>query len=326
MKRKILSALYNAGDYVSGQELCDQLAVSRTAVWKVINQLKEDGYVIESVPHKGYRILDRPDRITAEEIGSRFSDKFAEWKIAYYDILDSTNNEAKRLAEDGEKRTALVLTEQQTGGKGRRGRTWVTPRETAVMMSLLLHPKIAPEHASAVTLVMGLAIARACRKFCEVDAKIKWPNDIVVDGKKVCGILTEMSSEIDYINYLVIGVGINANSTEFPKELEEKATSLKLLTGKRVDRAGLIVESLEQFADCYGKFLQTQDVSLLLDEYNALLAGKDGQVRVLEPNHEYCGISRGIDRHGDLLVEREDGTVEAVYAGEVSVRGIYGYV
>lgn len=326
MKASILSALYETDGYVSGQELCDRLSVSRTAIWKVINQLKEEGYVIESVPRKGYRILERPDCITAEEVKSRLRGRLAEWNIVYYEQIDSSNNEAKRMAEAGEQRTTLVLAGEQTGGKGRRGRTWVTPKDTAIAMSLLLRPSIRPEHASAVTLVMGLAIAKACREFCGLDARIKWPNDIVIDGRKICGILTEMSSEVDYINYLVIGVGINANIASFPEELQQTASSLLLLTGKKVDRAGLIAACMEQFASSYELFQQTQDVSLLQEEYNAMLVGIDDRVRVLEPGHEYVGISRGIDAKGDLLVEREDGVVQPVYAGEVSVRGIYGYV
>ncbi len=130
MKASILSALYEADGYVSGQQLCDKLAVSRTAVWKVVNQLKEEGYVIESVPRKGYRILERPDCITAEEVQSRLQGRHAEWNIVYYDRIDSSNNEAKRMAEAGEQRTTLVLAGEQTGGKGRRGRVWVTPKDT----------------------------------------------------------------------------------------------------------------------------------------------------------------------------------------------------
>lgn len=327
MKSKILSALRSASGYVSGQELCDELEVSRTAIWKVMNQLKEEGYVIESVPRKGYRLVSHPDSITAEEIESRMAPELSDWKVVYYDSIDSTNNEAKRFAENGETEKTLFVAEQQSGGKGRRGRTWVTPRGSAIAMSLLLpYPKIAPDHASMVTLVMGLAVTKACRKICRIDAKIKWPNDVVCNGQKLSGTLTEMSSEVDYVNYFVIGTGINANIMEFPEELSKTATSLKLLTGQQTDRAGLIACCMEYFAVYYEKFLETQDLSLLLDEYNELVAGTGGRVRVLEPGHEYCGISHGINAQGELLVEKEDGSIVQIYAGEVSVRGIYGYV
>lgn len=326
MKTKILSALNRAEGYVSGQELCDDLSVSRTAVWKVINQLKEEGYVIESVPRKGYRILERPDVVTAEEVESRLDTRWAGHPVISYEVIDSTNNEAKRLAEAGAENGTLLVTELQEHGKGRRGRVWSSPPKTAVMMSILLRPDLPPEKVSSVTLVMGMAVAKACRNFCGVESCIKWPNDVVVDGKKICGILTEMSSEIGAINYLVCGAGINANITEFPEELRDKADSLCHLTGRHIDRAGLIGECMKQFEYYYEKYLETGDVSLFLEEYNELLAGKDDRVRVLEPGNEHDGIARGINGKGELLVELPDGSLEQVYAGEVSVRGIYGYI
>lgn len=327
MKTRILSALSAAEGYVSGQELCEELKVSRTAVWKVINQLKDEGYEIESVTGKGYRITKRPDRITAEEITSRLRTEWAARPVHYYEIIDSTNNEAKRLAEqqnatDG----TLIVAEEQAQGKGRRGRGWVTPPKTAIAMSLVLRPQLPPDRASMLTLVMGMAVAAACREACGVQAGIKWPNDVVAEGKKICGILTEMSSEVDYINYVVIGVGINTCIDDFPAELRQTAISLHTLMGSRPDRARLIAACMEKFEWYYGRFLERQDLSLLADEYNAILVGKGGSVRVLSPGNEYNGISEGINSAGELLVRREDGTVENIYAGEVSVRGIYGYV
>lgn len=248
------------------------------------------------------------------------------YKRIHYEKIDSTNNEAKRLAEAGAADRTLITADYQESGKGRRGRSWEMPAGSSVIMTLILRPQIRPEHVSAVTLVMGLAVAQACRSFCKVDAKIKWPNDVVVGSRKICGVLTEMNCGADGIHYLVLGVGINGNIEEFPLELQDKATSLYLLTGKPLDREGLAAACLEQFEQYYSRFLETEDVSLMLDEYNSLLAGKDAAVRVLEPGNEYCGISRGINAAGELLVEREDGRVEAVYAGEVSVRGLYGYI
>ncbi|MDO4323707.1 MAG: biotin--[acetyl-CoA-carboxylase] ligase [Lachnospiraceae bacterium] len=326
MKSRILRALSHTEGYVSGQELCEELEVSRTAVWKVINQLKEEGYEIESVPRKGYRILKRPDTITAEEVGSRIETKWAGKTIYSLETVDSTNNEASRLAENGAAEGTLVLAEEQGKGKGRRGRSWVTPAGSAVAMSLVVRPQIPPSRASMMTLVMGLAVAYGCRDCCGVETGIKWPNDIVVDGKKICGILTEMSSEIDYIKYLVIGAGINTNIESFPPELQQKAVSLHQITGSRPDRAALIAACMKRFEEFYEAFLETQDFSLLRKPYNDLLIGIGSKVRVLEPGNEYDGISEGIDEMGELLVRREDGTLEKVYAGEVSVRGIYGYV
>lgn len=324
-KSAILAALRRTDGYVSGQELCDCFKISRTAVWKIMNQLKEEGYEIESVSRKGYRILSWPDCITAERVGGMMETSWAGRYLKYFDVTGSTNNEARKLAEHDAPHGTLVLADCQQHGKGRRGRAWTTPPGTSIAMSLIVRPQIRPDHASMMTLVMGLAIAAACREMCQIETHIKWPNDIVVNGKKICGILTEMSSEIDYINYLVIGAGINVNLTDFPEELKSMATSLCLEAGEKTDRAALVAESMKQFENYYEKFLETQDMALLRDEYNGLLAGKDAPVRVLEPGNEHCGISRGINDRGELLVELEDGTVEAVYAGEVSVRGIYGY-
>ncbi|MCD7762482.1 MAG: biotin--[acetyl-CoA-carboxylase] ligase [Lachnospiraceae bacterium] len=374
MKTEILTMLTQSDGYVSGQALCDRLGVSRTAVWKVINQLKEEGYEIESVTGKGYRITGRPDRITAEEIASRLNTDWAARSVRYFDSIDSTNNEAKRLAEQGAPHGTLVVAEEQTQGKGRRGRTWVTPAGTAIAMSLILRPEEAsspdntvgsasdrcktageplhPDRAPMLTLVMGMAVASACREVCgftstvsthcEQDESpiltgtaldgaapsigIKWPNDVVAKGRKICGILTEMSCEVDFINYVVIGIGINTAIDEFPPELQETAVSLHTLMGSKPDRAKLIAACMKAFERYYTLFMKTQDYSLLMAEYNELLVGKGGRVRVLSPGNEFEGISEGIDPMGELLVRREDGTTEAIFAGEVSVRGIYGYV
>ena len=218
MKEKILNALLGKTDYVSGQELCARFGVSRTAIWKVMNQLKEDGYEIEAVSHKGYRIVSYPDKITAEEVASRMKTRWAGSKIEFLEKVDSTNNYAKKIAENGALSGTLVLTENQYGGRGRRGRIWENPPGSSIAMTLIVKPKLPPNHASMMTLVMGIAVARACREISGIDMKIKWPNDIVAQGKKVCGILTEMSAEPDSIHYVVIGVGINVNIDAFPKE------------------------------------------------------------------------------------------------------------
>ena len=326
MKSGILRALSQTEGYVSGQELCEKFHVSRTAIWKVINQLKEEGYDIESVPRKGYRILARPDKITAEEILSRMDTQWAGKNISYFECIDSTNTEASRQAENGAISGTLVVAEEQGKGKGRRGRSWMTKPGSAIAMSLIVRPDIAPDRASMVTLVMGLAVAKACRECYSIEAKIKWPNDIVVNGRKISGTLTEMSSEIDYIKYLVIGTGINTHVEHFPEELSKTAASLHRIIGRVPDRAELISCCMKWFEVYYDKFVETQDFSLLKNDYNGMLAGVGGAVRVLEPGNEYTGISRGIDERGELLVERQDGELKSVYAGEVSVRGVYGYV
>ena len=318
--------LRQSDGYVSGQELCALLNVSRTAVWKRIRQLQEEGYVIEAVPHKGYRIIGYPDSIAAKEVESRLTTRWAGHPVLYFETIDSTNQYAKKAAENGAAEGTLVIADEQTGGKGRSGRHWTTPPKSAVAMTLILRPTLPPECISMSTLVMGYAAARACRMLYDLDVKIKWPNDLVKDGRKLSGTLTEMSAEINAVNYIVIGIGINANIKTFPDELKETASSLALELGHDVNRAELICRVLECFEEDYEKFLSTGDLSLLQDDYNELLVNTGRTVRVLEPGHEYTGTALGISEKGELLVRREDGTVIPVYAGEVSVRGVYGYV
>lgn len=266
------------------------------------------------------------DQITPEVIGRYLKTDWAGRRICFYEAIGSTNDEIKKIARQGAPEGTLALAEFQDRGRGRRGRRWVTPAGSAVAMSLLLRPSIAPMNASMVTLVMGLAVAAACRELYQIDARIKWPNDVVAEGKKICGILTEMSIGADQIDYVVIGTGINTFVQEFPKELEQTAVSLHQMIGRRPDRAELIAVVMEKFEAYYGKFLEKEDLSLLQEEYNRYLAGRGGVVRVLEPGNEYQGISEGINERGELQVRRADGRIESVYAGEVSVRGVYGYI
>ncbi len=327
-KSDILALLRNSKDYISGQQLCEQFGVSRTAVWKVINQLKEEGYQIESVTRKGYRLLSCPEVFSESEIASRITTDWAGKKIYHYDKTGSTNIDAKRLAEEGAPHGTTVVAEQQNQGRGRRGREWESPAGTAVYMSIALKPDFAPDKASMLTLVMALSVAEAITELTGLEAVIKWPNDIVVNKKKVCGILTEMSAELDYIHYVVIGVGINANNSlsEFTEELRKTATSLKIESGKSVSRAAMVERVLFYFEKNYDIFVRKLDLSELQEAYQKHLINLNADVKVLDPKGEYNGIARGINTTGELLVEKEDGTIEAVYAGEVSVRGLYGYV
>lgn len=326
MRSKILNILRNHDGYVSGQELCEKFGVSRTAVWKTIKLLKEEGYEIKAVPNKGYHIVSYPDVILAEEVKSRLQTEWAGKHVQYFETIDSTNNKAKQLAEEGAPHGTLVIADRQDAGKGRRGRDWSTLPGTAIAMSLIVRPQIRPEKISMLTLIMGLAVVSACNQLPGVDARIKWPNDIILDGRKICGILTEMSAELNAVHYLVIGAGINVNMLTFPEEIQEIATSLALVTGCKVNRAELIQRCMEYFEQYYEEFKRTEDMSVLMKPYNQLLVNLEKEIRVLEPGSEYTGISLGINEQGRLLVKKENGELEAVYAGEISVRGICGYV
>ena len=320
MKAELLKILREAEDYVSGQQLCDHFGVSRTAVWKVIRQLQEEGYQIEAVKNRGYLLKKDavPDVMTVPEIISRLHSRWMGRNCIFLETVDSTNNYLKRAAEDGAVNGTLAVAEEQTGGKGRRGRSWETPKGTNIAMTILLR--------SRLTLLMAMAVVRGIQKETGLQAGIKWPNDVVVDGRKVCGILTEMNTEVDYINYVVIGTGINVNQTEFPEEIREIAGSLKLSAGYPVARAGLIASIMEELEDLYEVFLKTEDLSALKDEYNRNCVTCGHEIRVLEPGHEYTGMTDGINDLGELVVKKADGETVCVYAGEVSVRGLYGYV
>lgn len=326
-KHEILKVLRTSESSVSGQELSGRIGISRTAVWKHIRALQEEGYEIEAVNRKGYRLVGIPDTIASGEVGSWLGTRRMGTRIRYFASIDSTNQCAKRIAEsEGAQDGTLIIADEQTAGKGRSGRHWVTPPGEAIAFSLLLRPKLAPERISMVTLVMGLAVARAVNSLYGIDAGIKWPNDVVAKGKKLCGILTEMSAEIGEVHYIVIGVGINANLTRFPEEIRSIATSLKLETGCEVNRAQLIAKVMEEFERLYGMFEEDGSLKRLKDDYNALSLNMDRPVNVLDPKGAYTGTARGIDEEGALTVEVEDGTVRQVSSGEVSVRGVYGYV
>ncbi len=326
MKTKILKMLNESEDFLSGQQLCETFGVSRTAVWKVIDQLKKEGYEIEAVRNKGYRLVGRPDLLSKSEIESRLKTDTMGRPVVYYEETDSTNTRAKEAGEEGMAEGTLFVADRQSAGKGRRGRQWSSPSGENIYMTLLLRPQINPSKASEMTLLMALAVADGIKKCTGENVGIKWPNDVIIGGKKVCGILTEMSTEIEYINYVVIGVGINVNQETFPEEIENVATSLKLAVGDMVDRAALTAEVMESFERIYRKFLESEDLAGVREEYESMLLNKNQKVRVLEPGHEYEAVALGITETGELIVQTPDGEVQHVYAGEVSVRGVYGYV
>ena len=257
-------------------------------------------------------------------IADQIHTKWAGKTVHFARETDSTNLWIKRLAKEGAPEGTLALAEFQSAGRGRLGRSWEVPEGTSVMMSILLRPKFEPQYAPTLTLVMGMAVAKAVKNL-GFDVSIKWPNDVVVSHKKICGILTEMGVRDGKIDYAVIGVGINVNIKEFPEEMADKATSLYLESGREFDRSqipGLVMEAFEEY---YEKFAATCDLSGLKEEYESILANYNQPVRVLA-KEPYEGVARGITDGGELLVEKTDGTIVAVSAGEVSVRGLYSYV
>lgn len=264
--------------------------------------------------------------MTAEEWAYHLPVRWAGRQVIYLEETDSTNEQAKRLAEEGAVHGTLVIAEQQNNGKGRRGRSWSSPHGTDIFMSLVLKPELKPECASMVTLVAALSVCQAVEAVTGLKPMIKWPNDLVLNKRKVTGILTEMSADPGRIQYIVLGIGINVNRLEFPIELKDMATSLRLEAGRQISREELTEAFLKYFEDDFEQYEKTGDLRTLMGEYNKRLINRGNEVRILEPAGEYSGKALGINEKGGLMVERENYRIEVITSGEVSVRGVYGYV
>lgn len=326
MKSELLKALQDADGFLSGQELSERFGVSRTAVWKVIAQLKAEGYEIESVTRRGYRLTGAPeDSYTEHGLLSARDTAWIGKNLIFFSETDSTNTQVKRLAEEGMPHGTLVIADAQTGGRGRRGRSFTSEKNVGIYMTALLRPEIQPANASRLTLLSALAVRRGIFEATGLETTIKWPNDIIASGKKVCGILTEMGTEEDRVSYVAIGIGINVSNSVFPEELEKLATSIFLETGEKPGRTAIVWAVWSAFEELYEKFLPTQDLSRVMDEYNSLLINRGREVEILSEESPCRGVARGINENGELLVETEDG-IRKVRYGEVSVRGVYGYL
>ncbi|MCT4663239.1 MAG: biotin--[acetyl-CoA-carboxylase] ligase [Tissierellales bacterium] len=329
MKQKILEFLIkNENDYISGQEMSEKLGVSRNAVWKHIQNLKKEGFQIESIKHKGYKLVQleehQKDCLNYGLISPYLDTEFIGNKIYYYDSVGSTNVEAKKLADKNSGEGWIVIAEEQTEGKGRLGRTWQSPKKTGIWMSIVLRPDVEPREVPQLTQLAAAALIEALAKF-GIEAQIKWPNDIVINGKKICGILTEMTGTIERLNYIILGIGMNVNleKNDFPEELLDKATSIYMENGQKMNRQELVGEVLNSIEKYY-KYFVAHDHEKYLDvcRANSVLIGKT--VRIIKHNKERKGVAVGIDNNGALIVEIE-GKLEKVISGEVSVRGLYGY-
>ena len=350
MKAKILELLRRKGDYVSGQELCELNNVSRTAVWKAIKALEKEGYHIEAVRNRGYRLVEAEadpgseggeDIFSKNEISSRLIEAAGVKEVVFLPCIDSTNSEAARRA-DASDSGLLIVSEEQTAGRGRLGRSWNSPAGSNVYFSLMIKPDLNTNVAPMLTLIMALAVCRGMEKVLCGEAlgtsgrkgasrpddlpMIKWPNDIVFGGRKCCGMLTEMSCEEDRIRYVVIGVGVNVRRQDFPDEIKETAVSLEEACGKKIKRSLLVAEMINEFGPLYERFLEEKDLGFARKAYFDRLINSGRRVRVLDPRGEYEGTCRGISETGELLVEITDGSIVKVNSGEVSVRGVYGYV
>ena len=323
---ELIEFLKEKNDFVSGQEIADAMHISRNAVWKQIEHLRKEGIEIEAVTGRGYRIVNTSDAFGEKSIRSLLHTKWLGRELLFFDEIDSTNDELKRRADKGAEEGLVAVADIQSKGKGRRGRAWETPAGVNIAMSYLLRPGLAPDIAPMMTLIMAIAAAKGIREVSSLDVGIKWPNDIVVNGRKLVGILTEMTAEPDYIHEVIVGTGINVNTESFPEEIKATATSMRIEGGKKYSRSKVVAAVTDAFETYYEIFCATGDLSALRPDYNAACVNVGAGVRVLDPKGEYDGMAKGIDNKGELIVIKEDGSETRVYAGEVSVRGIYGYV
>lgn len=326
MRKKIINILKNnVGDYISGEDISNKLGITRAGIWKHIKALRESGYEVESVSNRGYKLINTPDVITEEEVNEYLKTKYVGRTYKHFNEIDSTNTQCKRECSENIVEGMVIVAEEQSKGKGRLGRSWSSPKGTGIWMSIILTPDIAPVLAPKITIIGAAAVYNALKDM-NINVGIKWPNDIVIDGKKVCGILTEMNAEIDRVNYVVMGMGINVNTEEFPEELRDKATSLRIQCGENINRKELVGKILNYTEYYYDLFKETGSIKEVINicKKGSVVLGKE--IRVINGRSEIICKAIDIDEDGELIVKYEDESIHKVISGEVSVRGIYGYI
>lgn len=317
MEDTILNALKShPGQFVSGEELSRLLKVSRSAVWKEIEGLRAEGYRIHGEPHAGYRLVSSPDRLTEEELSWNLTTRRIGRKIYAYETTSSTMDVAHRLAAAGEPEGSVVVAEGQGKGRGRLGRAWISPQGKGIYASILLRPRVPLSQVPLITLMAAVAVARAVGSAAPLKPQIKWPNDLLVNGKKVAGILTEMNAELNRVNYVILGIGCNVNT---PKSLlPARATSLAQELGTRVSRLEVARGFLLEMDRLYDRCLR-QGFGEVLEEWRGLAGFLGRRIRVAVYDRVVDGQAVDVDQSGALLVRTDTGLVEAVSAGDVLV-------
>lgn len=327
MRDQILKfMLQNPEAYYSGEQMAKALGVTRAAIWKHVDALKKMGCEFDSKPNRGYRLLLLPDILKPEILSTYdFSGITKQCAFKVVDQTDSTNELAKQLAFKGATHPTVVVAEEQTAGKGRMGRAWSSQKGDSLTFSLILRPTMSPIHAGKIGLIASIAVAKAILEFAGADAKVKWPNDVLIGRRKVCGILTEMSAEYDSIEYLVCGIGVNVNQAAFPSELSAIATSLKIETGRTFVRGQLLLTILTNFFEYYDVWVKTGDFTPVITEYTKLSMLVGQTVTVHNHGARITGRCIGFDKDGFLVISR-DGKRRRIMAGDVSVRSSQTYV
>ena len=316
--REVLAYLKKTNDYVSGDHMSSNMGISRTAIWKYINHLEQLGYTISKLKGKGYRLATSPDKLFAWEIEQHLNTEVIGKKVIYKDELDSTNTFAFKLALGGEPEGTCIIAETQKTGKGRLGRKWFSPVGKNLYMSVVLRPHIPPSRVYPITFLSSLAVYDTIKALTDVEPILKWPNDVLVAGKKVCGTLIELSTEADMIRFVIVGIGFNINmgEHEVDEEIKDKATSLLMQTKKPFERSmvcGILLTNLERYYTIFRK--QGSEEICSMWEDRAKIKGK--YLEITQMGETYKGISEGIDRDGGILLSI-DGKTRKIIAGDVS--------
>ncbi len=315
MDDKILNMFRSSyGEFISGEEISEKLGISRAAVWKHIEQLRKEGYEITGEPHVGYRLTGTPDKLIPEEISHKLGTKAIGRKIYSYESTDSTNDVAHRLAQSGSPEGTVVFSESQSKGRGRMGRHWVSPKGKGIYFSFILRPDVSPAEAPKITLMSAVAVALAIRKITHLGALIKWPNDILINDRKAVGILTEMSAEVNTVRYIVLGIGINVNTSR--SDLPKEATSLKAEAGEEVPRVELAQEVLRELDRQY-RIFNDKGFKKIIDEWKGLSHTLGEEVKIACHGRKIEGTAADLDSSGALVVRLDNGFTEHVTAGDV---------
>jgi len=320
IRDEIVNLLKEAGEPISGEEMSRRLGISRSAVWKHIKKLRSQGYIIDSRSGCGYFLKKRPDSLLPREIREGLKTHlFGQYEIISEAILSSTNEKARELLLDGVSEGTLIIAESQTSGRGRRGRHWFSPPGVGLYISLIAYPEISVSQATSLTLGTAVAVARAVEDVCGLKVDIKWPNDLLFNGKKLGGILLEINGDVEQVNSMVIGIGLNVNNHKegFPPDLQSKATSLFIATGRLVDRVSLLQVLLEYFEEIYNTFLNG-DYNRVLDEwrFRSITLGRKVVISTINGGLQ-SGYAIDIQDDGSLLLETDDGEHKRIVFGEI---------
>lgn len=314
MQEKLLDFLRRSPEYVSGEEISHRLKMSRQALWKHIQELKESGYDILAVPHLGYRLVSPPDRLFASEINYGLNTKFIGGKIYYFDAVSSTMDVALGLSLKGAPEGTLILSETQTKGRGRLGRSWLSPKYKGLYLSLILRPKILPNLTPILTLLAGVSICEAIKAVTNLDAKMKWPNDILMHNRKLGGILTELNAEMDVSRFVIIGIGLNVNNDQ--KSLSPGATSLREQVNEPIGRVKLLQEILRRTEDNYVLF-QGKGSLPVIEKWRSYNITLGRRIKLIYQKKHLEGQATDIDKNGALLLRKDSGLIEKITCGDI---------